>query len=180
MRQFHTHGRGKFTRKQFNKIGTNVVIEEGVLVFYPEHITLGNNVYIGHRTILKGYYQNRMKIGNDVWIGQNCFLHSGGGITIEDAVGLGPRVMLLTIVHEEKNFTGPIIAAPQKNAPIKIETGCDIGVGAIILPGVMIGKYSQIGAGAVVTKNIPPYTIAAGVPAKILGHRKINNYRLSF
>lgn len=172
MRQFHTHGRGKFTRKQFNKIGTNVVIEAGVLVFHPEHILLGSNVYVGHRTILKGYYQNRMEIGNDVWIGQDCFLHSGGGIIIEDAVGLGPRVMLLTIVHDDNNFTGPIIAAPQKKVPIKIETGCDIGVGTIILPGVTIGGFSQIGAGAVVTNNIPSFTIAAGVPAKIIGHRK--------
>lgn len=177
MRQFHSHGSGKFSLKQFSKIGENVVIENGVLVFHPEHISLGNNVYIGHRTILKGYYQKEMRIGNDVWIGQDCFLHSGGGIVIDNGVGLGPQVMLLTIAHDEKSARGAIIAASQKPAPIKIETGCDIGVGTIVLPGVTIGKYSQIGAGAVVTKNIPPYSVAAGVPAKVLRQRKATIFK---
>ncbi len=172
MRSFHSHGSGKFTVDQFKTIGQHVIFETGVLVFHPEHIIIGNNVYVGHRTILKGYYQNTLKIGNDVWIGQECFLHSGGGIVIEDKVGLGPRVMLLTIIHKEQGFTGPIIDAPQIGGQINIETGCDIGVGTIILPGVTIGKYSQIGAGSVITKNIPSFSVAAGVPAKILRSRK--------
>lgn len=172
MRKFQSHGSGKFKKSQFRKIGNNVIFEPGVLVFHPENITIGNNVYIGHRTILKGYYQNEMKIGNDVWIGQDCFIHSGGGITIEDAVGIGPRVMLLTISHKEKGGRGPIIDAPQIQAPVKIELGCDIGIGTIILPGVTIGRFSQIGAGAVVSRNIPANSVAAGVPAKIIRYRK--------
>lgn len=172
MRQFRSHGRGKYTRDQFKSIGQNVIFEPEVLVFHSGQIVIGDNVYIGHRTILKGYYQNYMKIGNNVWIGQECYLHSGGGIVIEDKVGLGPRVMLLTLTHDEFRYKGAIIEAPQKGALIKIETGCDIGVGTIILPGVIVGKYSQIGAGSVVSKDIPPFCVAAGVPAKVLRSRK--------
>lgn len=173
MRKFYSHGSGKFKNNQFKSMGKNVILEPEILVFHPGNIQLGNNVYIGHRTILKGYYQNMMTIGNNIWIGQDCYLHSGGGIEIEDEVGLGPRVILLTIYHNEKEFPGAIINVPQKQAPIKIETGCDIGIGAIILPGVTIGKLSQIGAGAVVTKSIPPFSVAVGVPARILRQRAI-------
>ncbi len=171
MKLFTSHGDGRFTRKSFKHLGDNVIFEPEVLIFHPENIEIGDNVYIGHRTILKGYFRNTMSIGNNVWIGQNCFLHSGGGITIEDSVGIGPFVKLLTLSHEVHKRTVPIIERSQKYAPIYIKTGCDIGIGAILLPGVTIGKYSQIGAGAVVTKNIPEFSVAVGIPAKVLNKR---------
>lgn len=172
MRKFKSHGSGKFKLSDFYKIGKGTILEAGVLVFHPENIQIGNNVYIGHRTILKGYYQNKMLIGNHVWIGQDCFLHSGGGILIQDAVGIGPHVKLLTIVHSGTPLKKPIIDTLQKTAPIIIETGCDIGIGTIILPGIKIGSNSQIGAGSVVSRDIPAFSVAAGVPARIIRKRK--------
>ena len=62
----------------------------------------------------------------------------------------------------------PVMDLPLKYAPIVIEDGAHIGIGSIIMPGVTVGKGAVIGAGSVVTKDIPPYCVAAGVPAKVL------------
>ena len=167
-----THGDGKFRKQDFRKIGDNVIFEKGVLVFHPENIEIGNNVYIGHYTILKGYYKNSMVIKDDVWIGPKCFLHSAGGLIIEKGVGIGPGVIILTSQHTTGDLENPVYFAPLQFEGVHIEENCDIGAGSIILPGSRIGKGVIIGAGAVVTKNIPPFEIWAGVPAKKIGIRK--------
>ena len=170
--KYRSHGNGKFKREDFKKIGENVIFEDGVLVFHPENIEIGNNVYMGHNTILKGYCKNKMSIGDHTWIGQNCFLHSAGGITIGKAVGIGPMVKILTSVHkEEKDLLKPIIFCDLKFNEVVIKDGCDIGMGSIILPGVKIEEGSIVGAGSVVTKDIPPYSVVVGNPAKVLRKR---------
>lgn len=166
-----SHGSGLFSLDQFKEIGPDPVLEAGVLVFHPETISLGRNVYVGHQTILKGYYKNEMKIGDFVWIGQGCFFHSAGGITIEEEVGIGPHVKILTSVHEEPPRSTPIPRSPLQFAPVHIEAGADIGVNATILPGVRIGRGAMVGAGAVVNKDVPPYAVVAGVPARVLRFR---------
>ena len=166
-----SHGNGQFSRKQFNRIDSNVVIEKGVLVFHPENISIGSDVYVGHQTVLKGYYKNELVIGPGTWIGQQCFFHSAGGITIGKNVGIGPGVKILTSTHDEEGRKIPILHSRIKFSPVVIEDDADIGIGSIILPGVTIGRGAQIGAGAVVTKNIEPYAVAAGVPAKIIRTR---------
>jgi acetyltransferase-like isoleucine patch superfamily enzyme len=168
---FKSHGNGSFKRKDFNKIGKNVVFEKGALVFHPENIDIGNNVYIGHYSMLKGYYKGRFIIGNNVWIGQNCFFHSAGSIIIGNDVGIGPGVYILTSAHDISNINLPILHSPIISKKVAIEDGADIGTCAIILPGVTIGKGAQIGAGAVVTKDVKPFSVVAGVPAKLLKTR---------
>lgn len=167
-----SHGSGKFKREDFRKIGDNVIFEEGVLVFHPKNIEIGYNVYIGHNTILKGYYKNMMIIGDHSWIGQNCFFHSAGGITIGKAVGIGPMVKILTSIHKEDDINKPILFSDLEFAEVLIDNGCDIGIGSIILPGVRIGEGSIIGAGSVVNRDVQPYTVVAGVPARVLRERK--------
>ena len=152
-------------------MGQGCVFEEGTRVFHPENVYLGDRVYIGHQSILKGYYQNHMRIGHDVWVGPQCFLHSAGGIDIEDLVGIGPGVRILSSVHQETAPPEPIILAPLRFAPVFIGRGADIGTSATVLPGVRIRQGAQIGAGAVVTEDIPDYAIAVGVPAKVLRTR---------
>jgi acetyltransferase-like isoleucine patch superfamily enzyme len=166
-----SHGTGEFSSEQFASLGHNVVFETGVLVFHPENIEIGDNVYVGHNTILKGYYRNKMSIGSGTWIGQQCFFHSGGGITIGQNVGIGPGVKIITSYHAEQGIDLPILHSSIEFAPVSIGDDSDIGVGAIILPGVRIGIGVQIGAGAVVTHSIDDYAIAAGVPARILRYR---------
>lgn len=151
--------------------GNNVIIEDGVRIFYPENIEIGDNVYIGHNTILKGYYNSILKIGSNTWIGQNCFIHGAGGVTIGDNVGIGPLVKIHAAKHKELGIEKPILFSGLEYLPILINDDCNIGIGVMILPGVIIGKGCKIGANAVVTKAIPDYSVAVGVPAKVIKKR---------
>lgn len=166
-----SHGDGVFHVDQLKRCGPDCVFEAGVLVFHPENVELGDNVYVGHYAILKGYYKNTMRIGDETWIGQQAFLHSAGGIDIGARVGIGPGVRIITSSHAEAGREVPILSSPVELAPVVIEDDCDLGVSAVILPGVRIGRGAQIGAGAVVTEDIPPFTVAVGVPAKVTRER---------
>lgn len=178
-----THGTGRFERGQLLRCPDSVVIEEGVLIFHPENVSLDEDVYVGHGAILKGYYKNQLRIGRGTWIGQGAFFHSAGGIEIGEQVGIGPRVSILTSAHElpetpespdsldsqgSELYDTPVLCRPLRFAAVRLEDGCDIGVGAVILPGVTIGRLAQVGAGAVVTRDVPPRAIVAGNPARVL------------
>jgi len=169
---YKSHGTGLFELSQFRRVGQDVVFEPGVLVFHPENIEIEDNVYIGHYSILKGYYTNKMTIGSGTWIGQQCFFHSAGGLTIGCNVGIGPGAKILTSSHAFDDPGIPILHSRIEFAPVVIGDDCDIGVGAIILPGVTIGRGVQVGAGAVVTESVGDYQVVAGVPAVVLRKRE--------
>ena len=152
-------------------LGSGSLIEDGVLIFHPERTYIGENVYVGHQSILKAYYKNEMRIGDGVWIGQQCFFHSAGGILIESEVGIGPGVRILSSTHEDPGRDYPIMQGPLRFAPVHIGRGADIGMSTTILAGVTIGEGAQVGAGAVVAKDVPPFAVVAGVPAKLLRYR---------
>jgi acetyltransferase-like isoleucine patch superfamily enzyme len=166
-----SHGTGLFDPSDLGRCGSGVVFEPEVLVFHPQNVEIGDHAYIGHRTILKGYHKNKMVIGAGSWVGQGCFFHAAGGITIGEDVGIGPFVKILTSSHQLDGYAGPILRAPVDFAPVTVEDGADLGVGCILLPGVTVGREAQVGAGAVVTEDVPPRAIAAGVPARVLRTR---------
>lgn len=105
---------------------------------------------------------DHMKIGNNVFINSNSLLMARGGITIEDDVMFAANVQLLSNNHDE--YDRQVLTCK----PIHIKKGAWIGAGASILPGVTIGKYAIVGAGAIVTKDVGDYEVAVGVPAKIV------------
>lgn len=111
-------------------------------------------------------FGKNITIGRDVFINSGCHFQDQGGITIGDGALIGHNVVLATINH------GLAPSENRKNhyAPIKIGKNVWIGSNATILPGVIIGEWAVIGAGAVVTKDVEPYTIVGGNPAKILKH----------
>ncbi len=172
IKKFVSHGDGVINLKDFSEMGENVIFEKGVLVFHANNISIGNNVYVGHNTILKGYYKNKMEIGNNTWIGQGCFLHSAGGIKIGNTVGIGPMVKILSSMHKDIYTNNAVMENDLDFKSVEIEDGADIGIGAIILPGIKVSKGAIIGAGSVVTKDVPEFAIHAGVPAKFLRFRK--------
>ena len=171
-KKYSSHGDGGFKITDFKKVGDNVVIEKHVLVFHPENISLGNNVYIGHSTILKGYYKNELIIGDNTWIGQGCFFHSAGGIVIGRTVGIGPKVNILTSYHKDESPEVPVMVNELLFSPVIIGDGCDLGVGSTILPGIRVGEGSIVGAASVVTHDVDPYTVVAGNPAKVIRKRR--------
>lgn len=113
-------------------------------------------------TPLQGVHFHKVRIGKNVAIMSNCLMMASGGITIEDNTMLAANVQLLTNNHDLDNR--PVITC----LPIHIKRNCWIGAGATILRGVTIGENSVVGAGAVVTKDVPDNVIVAGNPAKII------------
>ena len=167
-----SHGSGEFDRAALAACGEDTIFEPGALVFHPENVEIGRDVYVGHYAILKGYYRNRLRIGDGTWIGQMAFLHAAGGLTVGERVGIGPGVRIITSIHEMPlDREAPIMDGALAFAPVALEDGCDVGAGAIVLPGVRIGRGAQIGAGAVVTRDVPPGAIARGVPAQVTRRR---------
>ena len=168
-RKRSSHGSGD--DRDFKSIGRDVIIEPGARIFLARFIELGDDVYIGHDSILKGYFDHRFVIGAGTWIGPQCFLYASGGIKIGARVGIGPKVTIITSQHDTADISIPILHAPLRHAPVEVGDGADIGCGTIILPGVTIGQGAQVGAGSVVTHDIPGFTIAAGVPASVVRKR---------
>ena len=166
-----SHGTGQVDRAAMKRCPASVILEPGALVFHPENVSLDEDVYVGHYAILKAYYKNELVVGRGAWIGQAAFLHAAGGIRVGVDVGIGPHVCILTSTHADPGLAVPIMKGTLEFAPVVLDDGCDIGIGAIILPGVTVGIGAQIGAGAVVTADVPPYAVVAGNPARLLRMR---------
>jgi len=115
----------------------------------------------------RGHYYKRLTVGDDCYFGRELFLDLQDNIVIEDNVTISHRVMILT--HTDAG-TSPLkdkfIATSQ--APVIIRRGAYIGANVTILEGIEIGELSIVGAGAVVTRSVPPSTVVAGVPARII------------
>lgn len=171
MRRFRSHGDGRFERSDLAAIGEHVIVEEGVRIWHPDRVRIGNNVYLGHGAMLRGYYLGQMAIGDDTWIGQGAFIFSGRAVTIGRRVGIGPFVRILTGFHQEAGRDRAILDSPLEFRPVIIGDDCDIGINSIILPGVTIGQGAQIGAGSVVTRDVERYAVVAGNPARLIRMR---------
>ena len=106
-----------------------------------------------------------IRVGRNVFINQACMLNDIGGIEIGDDVMIGPRVSLLTTGHplDPGRRRRQIVAAP-----IAIERNVWLGAGATVLQGVTVGSDAVVAAGAIVTRDVPPRTLVAGVPAQVL------------
>lgn len=108
-------------------------------------------------------------INGRIVVSQELFIFDAGKthmLTIEDGVGIGPGVTIL--IHSDPSPSPLNQIYPAKTLPVHIKKGVWIGAGAIILPGVTIGEYSVVAAGAVVTRDVTPFTVVAGVPAKVI------------
>lgn len=157
-------------RAMVRQFGQGVTIGSGVGFKHPETFEIGNQVFIGAQSYIQGRFDGQCKIGNHVWIGPQSYFDARD-LIIEDYVGWGPGAKVLGSSHTGLPIDIPIISTDLKICPVKVEAGADIGVNAILLPGVTIGTGSIVGAGAVVTKDVPPYAIVAGVPAQFMRWR---------
>lgn len=153
------------------KFGHSVNINSGVGFKHLETFAIGDRVFIGAQTYLQGRFDGTFVIGNQVWIGPQSYFDARD-LIIEDYVGWGPGAKVLGSSHTGIPADVPIIQTDLEIKPVRIEAGADIGMNAVILPGVTVGKGSIVGAGAVVTKNVPAFAIVAGVPAKFLRWRE--------
>lgn len=141
------------------------------------NICIGNNCRLGRHLLLRCYkisdVEPTINIGSGVNIGDFSTISSCNRIDIEDGVRLGRMVMITDNAHGHTNNIEELLISPidrplVSKGPIYIERNVWIGEKATILPGVTIGEGSVIAANAVVTSNIPPFSVAAGVPARVI------------
>jgi len=108
-----------------------------------------------------------VSIGEHSHVGQEVVLDGTGGLTIGDYCSLASGVRIQT--HDSSKWAVTGGKAAYDYAPVVIEDCCFIGANVVITSGVRIGRHSVIGAGAVVTRDVPPFSIAVGVPARVVG-----------
>lgn len=109
-------------------------------------------------------FGKNIRLGKNVFINNCCTFMDRGGITIGDNAFIGPQVCLIT----ENHGLTPQMRRTLISKPIVLKNNVWIGAGATVLPGVTIGENSVVGAGAVVTKDVPANTVVAGNPARII------------
>jgi acetyltransferase-like isoleucine patch superfamily enzyme len=153
------------------RVGNDLQVGPNVVLKHPETMEFGDCVFIGAQTMIQGRFDGVCKIGSHVWIGPQAYFDARD-LILEDYVGWGPGAKVLGSAHTGSPITEPIITTGLVIKPVRVGLGADIGMNASILPGVQVGAHSIIGAGAVVTRDVPEYAIAAGVPARVVRDRR--------
>jgi acetyltransferase-like isoleucine patch superfamily enzyme len=173
-----SHGEGDFDammrraifRAFAREFGDGVRIGRGVVSVHPETLQIGSGVFIGDQSMIQGRFDGTCIVGNHVWIGPQSYFDARH-LVLEDYVGWGPGAKVLGSMHTALPIDVPIIQTDLEIKPVRIGAWADIGVNAVILPGVTVGQGAIVGAGAVVTEDVDPFTIVAGVPARLVRRR---------
>lgn len=183
-----------FYKKLFAKVGRGTILGPYLTIRSPGQISLGNNVIIDGNIVLdakgKGSYiqigdsifvgsstifscsASSINVGNDVSIGPNCYIRaSRGPVTLGSYITIGAHTVIISGSPDYKRLDIPMMKQKGSSKGIIIGDDVWIGVGVKIIDGVKIGNGSVIGAGAVVIKDVPDYSIVAGVPARFIKSR---------
>lgn len=152
------------------RFGHGVTIARGAIAKHPETFEIGDGVFVGEQAFLQGRFDGRCVIGDHAWLGPQSYFDARD-LVIEESVGWGPGARVLGSEHTGVPGDVPIVQTDLLISPVRICAGADIGVSAVILPGVTVGAGAIVGAGAVVTKDVPAYAVVAGVPARVLRYR---------
>lgn len=116
--------------------------------------------YMAHP--FRSKFGNNIEVGQGVFINMDCYIDDSAPVVISDNVLIGPRVQIITSLPNQRGVSAPCSQA----SAVRIERRSWICGGAVICAGVTIGEGSVVAAGAVATKNVPPYTLVAGNPAE--------------
>ena len=168
---FHLLMRRVVLRALCKSAGHGLQIGPGVVLKHPETVECGDSVFIGAQAMIQGRFDGSCKFGSHVWIGPQAYFDARD-LVLEDYVGWGPGAKVLGSSHTGVPNDKPIIATELVIKPVVIGFGADIGMNASILPGVRVGAHAIVGAGAVVTQDVPEYAIVAGIPARVLRDRR--------
>lgn len=157
-------------RALVRRMGHSVRIGRGILLKHPETFEIGDGVFIGDQTIIQGRFDGYCVFGQRCWIGPQTYLDARA-LKFEDYAGTAPCAKVLGCEHTGLPVSAPFPTTDLITRPVLIKRSASIGMGAMVMPGVTVGEDSLIGAGAVVTKDVPPLAIVAGVPARVLRYR---------
>lgn len=165
----------------FKKIGKNVIIRKDAKIINPKWIMAGDNLVVGDRVTLSAYPLGE-EVGNEdvvkMKIGDNCRLGDGSHLTAANYIEIGNNLLtgkkVLISDNSHGGFTKnelcqpPVVRKIVSKGAVKIGDNVWLGENVAVLSGVTIGHGSIIGANSVVTKDVPPYCIACGNPAKVV------------
>ena len=162
------------------RVGRSFNLEEGCEIVglakdglvFGERCTVGRCAVIRPTNVLLGELGEGLRVGNNSNIGAYSYIGCSGMIEIGDNVMMGPRVNLMA---ENHNFERTDVSMKEQGVTrsfIKIEDDVWLGVGSTVVAGVTVGRGSIVAAGAVVTKDVPPYSMVGGVPSRVLKSRK--------
>lgn len=160
------------------KLGQGVYLDRGVYLHaLPGGISIGDNTFLMHHTMLhvfnfRGLPQAKITIGKNCFLGEYNVIRGQGGVQIGNDVYTGPMVQLVAVNHVYSDPNRPIREQGITAKGITIEDDVWLGANVTVVDGVTVGRGSIIGAGAVVTQNIPPYSIAVGTPARPVKNRQ--------
>lgn len=156
------------------RLGRGSYLDNGVYLHAcPQGIEIGEQSFVMQGSVLHVYNFRDLphafiRIGRNSLIGELNVLRGQGGITIGDRVYTAPLVQMLAVNHVYDDPTRPMVEQGITAEGIVIEDDVWIGGGAIVTDGVRVGRGSVVAAGAVVTKDVAPYTVVGGVPARLL------------
>jgi galactoside O-acetyltransferase len=160
-----------FWRAGAKRCGHGLQVGAGAGFKHLETFDIGDKVFIGAQAYIQGRFDGTTVIGNHVWIGPQAYFDARD-IVLEDYVGWGPGAKVLGSAHTGVPADVPIVQTDLEIKPVRICAWADIGTNATILPGVTVGRGAMVGAGAVVTSDVPPFAVVAGVPARFLKWRE--------
>jgi galactoside O-acetyltransferase len=166
----------EMTALGIGSIGTNVRIHRTVQLLSTQQIHIGNNVRIDCFSLLSAGDEG-IHIGNYVHIAVGCYLFGGGGcIRFEDFSGLSSRVTIYTASddYSEGNLTNPTVPDRYRKltkGPVTLRRHALIGCGSVIMPNVELGVAASVGTLSFVPKNVEPFMVVHGNPARVFGKR---------
>ena len=149
--------------------GSNVRISDYTEVLGK--VSLGDKVHL-HRNVLVRSFKGFIDIGPGTTINPFCVIYGDGGVTIGREVSIATKTTIVAANHNFSDVSTPIKSQGSTSKGIVIGDDVWLGANVVVLDGVDIGKGAIVAAGAVVSKNVEPYSIVGGVPAKVIGSRK--------
>ncbi len=156
-------------REKFKHIGTNVVFEEPAKILDPERISIDDDVLFMHGTYISPCGKH-VVIGSHTHFAPYAVLY--GPLIIGKYCAIAAHVVFASVGHGYERVDIPMVEQKTQTKEIVLEDDVWIGANAVVVGGVRIGTGSIVGAGAVVTKDVPPFSVVGGTPARVIRDRR--------